>query len=103
MPQLRPLAALIEPYLDKDNTVPQIAANIGKDPGAVYGCITRMGWFHRVKMTNRVHGRGRISNVFVPDHIHKWLAQQCPAGLRVDEMVTAIVTDAFNEAMEARK
>lgn len=103
MTRERPLATAIEPYLDRGMTVPQIAKETGYDPGKIRGCLNRMGWYTRVRMIYRSRGRGKITDVFLPTHIHEWLAKQCPAGLRADEMITAIVTDAYNDAMEIGK
>lgn len=103
MPQEKPLITLMEPYLTGKLTVPEIAKKTGKSETTIFNAIYRNGLGPRVKWRNRVKSHGRIHDVFLPTHIHAWVLSQCPKGTRVDEMVTAIVTDAYYDAMEQGK
>lgn len=101
MPQQRPLLKAISKFLDGKHTVEEIAQKSGHSTAAVYGAIHRAGYGAKVRWQNRWHQNGKIRDVFVPPHVHEWLVEQCPQGLRVDEMITAIVTDAYLDAQEA--
>lgn len=100
VPQETPIAKAIQPYLDKGLTVRQISDASGASVRGIYNTIRWRGWGDRVRYKNRVKSRGRVDDVFLPEPIYQWIVKQCPDGLRVDEMVTAIVTDAYFEAQE---
>jgi hypothetical protein len=91
-----PLVEVLRPHLDGTKTVPEISAASGVNTASIYSLLRRRGWKVKVKSLYRPRAdRGVI--VCLPDHVRKWVERQCPLGLRLDEMITAIVTDAYHE------
>lgn len=55
------------------------------------------------KVPPRGKGRPRAVITRLPPPVRRWLAGQLPAGTTIEEMIVAIVVDAYHEEKEAGK
>lgn len=93
----------MKPYLDGQHTIPQIAEKVKASPAAIYAAVRRGGFQSQVKWAYRHHANGKRIEVYIPTDIQKWLVGITPKGSRVDEMVTAILTDAYLDAKDGKE
>lgn len=86
--------------LNGEKSAKDIATALGCSISSVHAAVRRMGRQDDLRMRYNVRRSGQRHDVHIPNNVNVWLARITPPGLRVDEMIRAIVTDAFNEAQE---
>lgn len=83
-------------FLDGTRTVDEIAALSGVSSGSIRSLIHRRGWHAKVRSIYRKAPAKPIP-VVLPDTVRRWVEAMCPTDLRPEEMIAAIVTDAYHE------
>jgi hypothetical protein len=92
----------IEPFLDRQHTVREIAEKSGRTQGAVHSTIRQLHLQGRVRWVNRCRSAGLPVDVVVSDEVRKWLEDQCTGGIQLSQLAGAILTDAYFDEMEKK-